>query len=459
MTKRLLKNLKNIRIVSQFIFFSLFLFIFIRSLDPFLPKRNYFLKFDPLIFLTNMQFKFSFIIPFFLIIILTLIFGRFFCGWICPLGTAIDTIDFLMKKIRSLTSKPLIRFKTRKFHIKYPISLFILGSILITVIFTPPILQFFDPDIWIIRIFSLSNIGIVFLIILALFSLLSCRLWCKYICPLGAFYGLFSKASFFKLTINKCTNCTLCNSCPMDASYFSEKTIFAHQCILCFNYEYKCPQEGFSFSTPFSRALDQSRRSFLKQAGIVLSGLLSGSILSILIKTKNTKLLRPPGVLKERLFIERCLRCFQCVRSCPNQVIKITKLDEGIENIFTPHLEFTEYGCDYNCQVCQIVCPNYAIPLQPLNVKQKTRIGIAIINKDLCVVYSKDINCLVCEEFCPIPDKAIKVIEKTKIVKGKALVLQYPVVNNSLCTGCGICQASCPTNPKAINITIDYRTK
>ena len=88
--------------------------------------------------------------------------------------------------------------------------------------------------------------------------------------------------------------------------------------------------------------------------------------------------------MREEKFLLRCLRCLQCVRSCPNEIIKVTGMTAGIESLFTPHLEFNSQGCDYYCQVCQIVCPNSAIPLQTLARKQKTCIGRAVIDERRC---------------------------------------------------------------------------
>ena len=127
------------------------------------------------------------------------------------------------------------------------------------------------------------------------------------------------------------------------------------------------------------------------------------------MQTVRNMPLRPPGVSDEARFVEKCLRCFQCVRSCPNKIIKITGFESGLNNLFTPHLEFHEFGCDYNCQVCQLACPNFAIPLQTLREKQSAKIGLASIDEKLCVVFARDTNCLVCEEFCPVTDKAIKI--------------------------------------------------
>ncbi|UCB47454.1 MAG: 4Fe-4S binding protein, partial [Spirochaetota bacterium] len=77
--------LKTIRILSQAAFFGVFLFVFIRSLNPFWPGENPFLKFDLLIFLTHLKLQVKYILPIACILILTVLFGRYFCGWVCPL--------------------------------------------------------------------------------------------------------------------------------------------------------------------------------------------------------------------------------------------------------------------------------------------------------------------------------------------------------------------------------------
>lgn len=257
--------------------------------------------------------------------------------------------------------------------------------------------------------------------------------------------------------------------------------IIPHQCILCFDYEERCPVEGFRYAVPFfeperisSPSISTmapspadpmnsansfpvkgpsengfSRREFLKGGAVFLGGLALGSGLSVFDRTIETDLIRPPGVVDDTLFVKRCLRCFQCVRSCPNKIIKITGPGSGLDSLFTPHIEYNEYGCDYTCQVCQQVCPNYAIPLQPLPEKQISKMGLAAVDERLCVVFARNTNCLVCEEFCPIPDKAIKVVEKTKVVNGKPTVLRYPVVDASLCNGCGKCEGNCPVRENA----------
>ncbi len=477
------RTLKRLRMFSQALFFGLFLFIYIRSLNPFWPGENPFLKTDPLILLTHIQFEWKYFIGTAGILALSFVFGRFFCGWVCPLGTFIEILDFAVKPLRKLIRKRLSfdrLFKNKAQRLAfYPPSWFILGALLVAVFYKPPVLQFFHPNVWIIRIFSLSLLGIIFAGLLVILSLLSRRFWCSYICPLGALYGFVAKVSFFRLFIDKCSACSLCDTCPMKATEYRSRTVIDHQCILCFEYEARCPASGFLYTAKKRSGMvsvDESRRALLVQGGLFAGGLLTGTLLTLsgrgktgTLKPENApavtgghlgplrpssflRLLRPPGVIDDDLFVQRCLRCFQCVQSCPNKIIKISWLQGGFNSVFTPHLVFEEFGCDYNCQVCQLVCPNLAIPKQTLEKKQLAVIGIATIDEKRCVVYAEETNCLVCEEFCPVPDKAIKVLEKMKLVNGVETILRYPVMDNDLCIGCGVCEANCPTAPHSITV-------
>ncbi len=462
---RALARLKYLRIATQVAFLALFVIIFIRSLDPFSLIQNLFLRFDPLIFLTHLTPDALTLGGIILLLLVAVLVGRFFCGWVCPMGTLIDVSDLLLSRIRKrlpFNLNPSNRERNgrlvAKTLIRTPPALFLLGAVLLTVFFAPPVLQFLHPNVWIVRIFALNPLGIGFLIFILLSSAISRRLWCIYLCPLGALYGFISRFSLFRLEISRCSRCGKCDQCPMGATDYQEKEVLQSQCTLCFDYEADCPVEGFSFSNRLRAPVQESRRWFLKTSVSLAGGALAGGILSIPSGQKEmSSLLRPPGVVNETQFVERCLRCLQCVRSCPNRIIQVTGGSAGFGSLFTPHIEFDRYGCDYYCQVCQTVCPNYAIPLQSLENKQKTPIGKAVIDTDACVVYKDGTNCLVCEEFCPVPEKAIQIREELVLKDGKLVSLKYPVMVDSRCNGCGICQVNCPSTPIAIKVRKNHR--
>ncbi|MBE3132890.1 MAG: 4Fe-4S binding protein [Acidobacteria bacterium] len=118
----------------------------------------------------------------------------------------------------------------------------------------PPLLPFLHPNVWIVRIFSLSGLGLGFLAFIVVTAAFARRLWCVYLCPLGALYGLLGSSSVFGLRMDGCSGCGRCNTCPMEAADYRGRVVLAHQCTLCFDYEERCPVEGFSFGVRLAAA-------------------------------------------------------------------------------------------------------------------------------------------------------------------------------------------------------------
>jgi formate hydrogenlyase subunit 6/NADH:ubiquinone oxidoreductase subunit I len=107
---------------------------------------------------------------------------------------------------------------------------------------------------------------------------------------------------------------------------------------------------------------------------------------------------------------------------------------------------FPETGyCEYNCNLCGQVCPTHAITSLSLEEKKQLKIGTAHFDKTRCIPWYYGENCMVCEEHCPLPDKAIKFRkESIKTIDGKQSEVLLPYVDESLCIGCGICVTRCP---------------
>ncbi|MBE3065176.1 MAG: 4Fe-4S binding protein [Spirochaetes bacterium] len=365
--------------------------------------------------------------------------------------------------LRGINPVRLDRWGGRAALVRTPPALFLLGLSVVTVFFMPPLLPFLHPNVWIVRIFSLSGLGLGFLAFIVVTAAFARRLWCVYLCPLGALYGLLGSSSVFGLRMDGCSGCGRCNTCPMEAADYRGRVVLAHQCTLCFDYEERCPVEGFSFGVRLAAAaggaaatFSSSRRRFLIQVGALGAGIAAGGVLGVLRRVSrggvNTRLLWPPGVTDEATFLQRCIRCLHCVQSCPTQIIRATGIEAGAASLFTPSLSFAKQGCDYRCQVCQLVCPNAAIPFQRLEQKQRAVIGLALIDETTCVVFKEGKQCLVCEEMCPIPEKAILFEERAARTASGIVSLRYPSVVRARCIGCGICQATCPADPVAITV-------
>jgi ferredoxin len=91
-----------------------------------------------------------------------------------------------------------------------------------------------------------------------------------------------------------------------------------------------------------------------------------------------------------------------------------------------------------------------AIPRLDLETKRAQVIGHAYIIRDRCIAWADQIDCIVCEEMCPVPDKAIY-LEETPLTNenGNIITVQLPHVNRDRCIGCGICEHKCPVNGEA----------
>ena len=169
----------------------------------------------------------------------------------------------------------------------------------------------------------------------------------------------------------------------------------------------------------------------------------------------NPRRIRPPGVIEESL-LASCVRCGACLRACPTHGLQPSILMTGLEGVGTPVLNPRLGPCDYSCTACGSVCPTGAIPSLALPVKRETAIGKAYVNRELCIAWSGRGQCIVCEEMCPLPEKAIHLeVERFSAAEG-GVELQVPVVNHDLCIGCGLCEHKCPvTGDAAIRVRVD----
>ena len=459
---------------------------------------NLIMRLDPLAMLAQALSSRSFLLGstvVLLTVLLTVIAGRAWCGWLCPLGTVLDLIPLRKRTLRD--KQPNIPKSWRS--VKYGL----LIVILVAALFGNLTLLIFDPLTIFIRTFTtalwpatdqvvssietalyrvpflsdpISSIdswlrptifpsqpeyyrdawlfGAVFLGIIAL-NLIAPRFWCRYLCPLGGLLGWISRGALLRREVSEeCKGCTLCTTvCPtgtIDATkhYASDPA----ECTMCLECLEVCPRSTIEFHPRLKlspgQTYDPSRRQFLAAAALAI-----GSV--ALFRSDATQqraddhLIRPPGGIENNL-LDKCLRCGDCVRACPKHGLQPALNQAGLEGLWTPMLVPRLGYCAYSCNSCGQVCPVQAIPALSLEDKRTQVIGKAYIDQNRCIAWADHRDCIVCEEMCPLPEKAVYLEKRDFAMPDKSTTtVQVPHVDRSKCIGCGICEFKCPVNGNA----------
>lgn len=293
-------------------------------------------------------------------------------------------------------------------------------------------------------------IALLFAAVLAL-NAIRPRFWCRYLCPLGALLGLVSRFSLVRHRVDqeKCTKCLRCaTECPTSAIKPESNFVAdAAECTTCLDCMELCPKKAIFFGS--QRALhwlepyEPARRHLLISLGAAALGTAFLRIPSAIGGTPAL-LIRPPGSSEDTL-LSKCVRCGECVRVCPTGVIQPSLA--SLDGLWTPMLHTRLGYCDYSCNACGQVCPTGAIARLTLADKRVAVIGKAEIDEKRCIPFAEGRECIVCEEMCPIPEKAIFLEEKSVLNSlGEMTTVRQPRVIRRLCTGCGICEYQCPVN-------------
>jgi ferredoxin len=243
------------------------------------------------------------------------------------------------------------------------------------------------------------------------------------------------------------------NKCPAEADPHSTGSWKTTECFLCWNCVEVCPTDAISFSasigpSPKSGVIDLKGRRLALSA---IAGAATVPFFSFSLESKrvNPALIRPPGSRPEDEFLKKCARCGECMKVCLTNAIQPTALEAGLEGVWTPYLIMRLGYCEYSCTLCGQVCPTRAIERLPVKEKQQTKIGLAFISKDRCLPYAAQTECVVCEEHCPTPKKAIWFdVKEVTLQDGSTKLIKQPVVDLDLCIGCGICEYKCPVVDK-----------
>jgi len=432
---------------------------------------NWFLQLDPLVAIGTILTTHTLYWPLLwalATIILTIIFGRFFCSWVCPFGSLHHFVGFLGNRKKTAPQKIQLNKYRKAQCIKYLILIFFLFMAAFPSIGVTLQTGLLDPIPLITRSFNLvllpladrpanlvsvtarfyEGAWLILTIFLTavLLNLTIPRFYCRFICPLGALFGILGRFAIWRISQNRseCTNCKLCERACEGACQPSGN-IRISECVLCFNCRRDCKDELISYQTKPSLAGEITNPD-ISRRGFVLS--LTGGILAVpAVRLSNKlgsnwyhKVIRPPGALSEEEFLKRCIKCGQCMRVCPTNVIQPGGIQEGLENLWTPVLNnrIGSSGCQLNCVACGQVCPTSAI--RPITLAEKLgtdefadvgpiKLGTAFVDQNRCLPWAMDKPCIVCEENCPLSPKAIYTEECFNTIRDGILTVKKATDN------------------------------
>jgi polyferredoxin len=510
-----------LRRISQIFFLLLFFALLLFTSLSFFPGGateihlrapvRLFFEWDPLVALVNAlagHALYRGLLWSLLILIPTLFLGRFFCGWICPLGT----LQHFVGNMPSEAKRGKQRIEANRYKRWQTGKYVVLLAGLVAALFGSAAIGWLDPFSLLVRSFGLSILpainaaahsvltplehshkvlikttgtwlhtilhytvldlrqphyeqglilGVLFLVILAA-SLRVTRLWCRAICPLGALLGAVSRWSVLGLH-KDAASCNNCNRCLLNCQGGDDPVggVPWHkaECLMCMNCVGSCPHDSLNFRF-FRKEKEVASPDLGRRRA--LTGVAIGAVAVPLMrantglgKGRNERLLRPPGSLDESEFLSRCIRCGECMKVCPNTALHPTLDQAGLEGLWSPMLVPRIGYCEPSCVLCSEVCPTGAIwQITPKEKgwvvgvgqqNQPIRLGLAFYDRGRCLPWALATDCIVCEEWCPVSPKAIYVVEAyVEDSAGNTKMLKQPRIDPSRCVGCGACEFACP---------------
>ncbi len=424
------------------------------------------------------------------LLVLTLVFGRVFCSWLCPLG--------MLQDFANRAALPFRKTKIRRFAPNHPR----LRAVVALVAFaglaagSVGLLTWLDP-------YSIAARGMAALLAPLLTSIASAlgadlpspdwlryagtlgmavaafglalplglavwrgRLYCNTLCPVGAVLGLLARFAPCTPHIDKelCGRCAACmKACKAQAIDVKNMRVDATRCVACYNCLGACGRGAMQLAPEFARERETeaaaqpaavadvaaalpaagpaspSRRAFLSAGVMSLAAAAlpemprpAPSSNPAEVGTNETAAAVPPGAQSVERLLSRCTSCGLCIANCPTGVLRASFLDNG-PGFMRPMLRYGSASCDPNCATCSQACPTGALLPLSLAEKRHTQIGLAQYTQKYCLVWANGHICGKCVTELSCPTGALVAQE-----------VQRPTVDAEKCRGCRRCTRVCP---------------
>lgn len=477
-----LKNLCRFRLVFSFIFLLIFAGLFSGLLnsrsDMFnLPQWQFLPKVMSVAALSGITTLGGMLI----IAMVTSMFGRAYCSWICPLGWLQDLLERLDRRFIRTNRKRSYQKSFYALRIAFfaVIAIWFFSGFAVIAGWVEPYSLFGKISSGVVRgaataankLFGMNQNGITawssmwfylavsagFLLALAILVWCKGRIFCNTLCPAGTILSAIASRSGKRLQINtdRCINCGKCvQSCNANCINISEHRIDFANCFMCMECMASCPKDAIELVRRRKSDLVDAdmpsmaeRRKILLATGIAAAGALAVSkgVKKLPAATQlSDRAIVPPGAGSQERFLASCTGCGLCISNCKGKCLQWATDEYGWRGFMLPVMKFSGSNpgkCEYECTACNNICPTGA--LIPLSLKRKKlyRIGLAEFYSDLCLACTDDYPCGACAEHCPTG--ALEMVEDA------ASGVTIPQVNTDLCIGCGNCEFACPVRPLA----------
>ncbi|MCB2313523.1 4Fe-4S binding protein [Clostridium tagluense] len=243
--KKKIKKIQIFRLIIQLILFVLSPGLFILAFSGFKSIYQMIIKGD-----FNFLQAFPSLVEFTTVIIITIVLGRFFCGWVCAFGTYNDLLHLLSKNVFKINFKVNEKVDAVLKYAKYLVLILlvvIVWSMGSKVLETTSPWDAFAQITNFPQVLSDYTIGFILLVLITIGAFFIERFFCRYLCPLGAVFNIFSRIGILKIKkpTDKCGKCRLCtNNCSMGLSLYKVESIRGGDCINCLKCIEACPRNN-----------------------------------------------------------------------------------------------------------------------------------------------------------------------------------------------------------------------